>query len=115
MSDTTTVGGVTYHVTPEVVATAASNTRTTAQEMVELIASVRSYVVSLEDSWAGVAANRFQELMNDYDTFARMLNDALDGIASGLEGTYVNYRDTEAANLNSLETIDLGTPPALFH
>ncbi|MEV6348668.1 WXG100 family type VII secretion target [Actinoplanes sp. NPDC051851] len=110
----TVVGGVTYHVTLDVVNTAAASTRTTASEMAEIIADLRSYVVSLEEIWAGVASEQFQMLMSDYDTFARMLQNALDGIASGLEGTYLNYRDTEIANLNELEVVDLGTPPALF-
>jgi WXG100 family type VII secretion target len=114
MTDPTSIGGVTYHVTTQTVATAAANTRTTAADIATIITDVRSYVVSLEDSWGGVSANRFQELMTDYDIFARMLQDALEGIAKGLEGTYVNYHDSEAANLASLEGIDLGTPPALF-
>ncbi|BCY11910.1 WXG100 family type VII secretion target [Actinoplanes sp. L3-i22] len=114
MSDPVVVGGVTYHVTPDVVSGAATDTQTTAQEMAELIADIRTYVVSLEDVWQGVASNQFQQLMHDYDTFARTLQDALAGISSGLHGTYLNYRDTEIANLNDLQAVELGPPPALF-
>lgn len=114
MTDPTVIGGVTYHVTPEEVSSAAAFTQTTADEIAELIADVRSYVITMEASWQGVAADQFQMLMHDYDLYARMLQDALTGIAGGLHGTFTNYHDTEVANLNEIQLVDLGAPPALF-
>jgi len=116
MTDPSTViGGVQYHVTPVEVATASTHAHQAAQNLATLVAGIKVYVLGLEDSWQGAAALQFQQLMNDYDVFARMLNDALEGISSGLNGTYLNYRDSEIANLNSLQAIHLGAPPALFH
>jgi WXG100 family type VII secretion target len=105
-----TVGGVTYRVTPEYLAAAASNATTTAEEIAGELADLRSYVNSLEASWGGVAHNRFVGLMAEYDVLARMMHDALTGIASGLHGNYVNYKQNEEQNLANLAAIETMMP-----
>ncbi|WFE27085.1 WXG100 family type VII secretion target [Solwaraspora sp. WMMD791] len=110
----TSMGGVTYQVTPEYLATAATNAETTASELADLLAGIRSYVVSLEASWQGVAASAFQQLMQNYDVYAKMLNDSLNGIGSGLRGTYVNYTDAEERVHHNIVDVDLNLPPANF-
>lgn len=108
------VGGVTYRVTPEYLANASSNTATTAAEIAGQLTELKTYVTSLEASWQGIAHNQFQTLMAEYDIYARMLNDALEGISKGLQGNYVNYKDSEQQNLNNLAALgeDLPTPPS---
>lgn len=105
-----TAGGVTYHVTPEYLATAASDTSRTAEEIRTELAEIKTYVNSLEAVWKGIAHDRFVALMAEYDILARMLHDALTGIASGLHGNYVNYRDSEQQNLTNLHNIEAGMP-----
>jgi WXG100 family type VII secretion target len=108
------VGGVTYRVTPEYLAEASTNTATTATEIAGQLANLKVYVTSLEQSWQGIAQAEFQNLMAKYDLYARMLNDALDGISKGLQGNYVNYKDTEQQNLNNLTQLgeDVPKPPS---
>ena len=50
-----TVGGVTYRVTPEYLAQAATSTDNTSAELDTILAQIRAYVVNLEASWQGIA------------------------------------------------------------
>jgi WXG100 family type VII secretion target len=105
-----TAGGVTYNVTPEYLAQAASDTNTTAGTVRTQLDEIKTYVYSLEEVWTGVAHDRFVALMAEYDILATMLHDALTGISSGLHGTYVNYRDSEEQNIANLGNIEAGMP-----
>lgn len=109
-----TVGGVTYKVTPEYLANAATSTDNTATEIDGILAQIRAYVVGLESVWQGTAHLQFQTLMAEYDTYARMLHDSLVNIAAGLRGNYVNYTDSEQANLNNLIGLGANIPSANF-
>ncbi|MEK8146545.1 WXG100 family type VII secretion target [Streptomyces sp. M10(2022)] len=104
------VGGVTYRVTPEYLANASSNTMTTATEISAQLAELKTYVSSLEASWQGLAHNQFRTMMEEYDIYARMLQDALEGISKGLQGNYVNYQDSEQQNLNNLAALGADVP-----
>jgi WXG100 family type VII secretion target len=105
-----TVGGVAYQVTPEYLANAATDARNTAEQIRGQLDQLKAYVVSLEASWKGVAHNRFVSLMAEYDILANMLHEALMGISSGLQGNYVNYRDSEQQNLQNLGNIEATMP-----
>jgi WXG100 family type VII secretion target len=105
-----TVGSVTYRVTPEYVAAAANDTTITAADIAAELVDIRTYVNSLEASWGGVAHDRFVLLMAEYDVLARMLHDALTGIAGGLHGNYVNYKQTEEQNLANISSIESMMP-----
>jgi WXG100 family type VII secretion target len=104
------VGGVTYRVTPEYLANASSNTASTAAEIAAQLAGLKTYVTSLETSWQGIAHNQFQTLMAEYDIYARMLHDALEGISKGLQGNYVNYGESEQQNLTNLAALGEDLP-----
>jgi WXG100 family type VII secretion target len=110
----TTVGGVHYTVTPEYLAGAHTDTLKTAQTIEQQLAQLKSYVQQLENAWGGVARDTFLVLMQDYDIYSRMLHDALADIASGLQGTYVNYVESEAVNIRNLRALHeaLPTPPS---
>ncbi|MGI5239306.1 WXG100 family type VII secretion target [Dactylosporangium sp. CA-139066] len=101
-----------FKVTPEYVANAAANCDATANEIQAQLAALKSYVVNLEATYHGVAATTFQALMQDYDTFGQMLNNALTDIGSGLRGNYVNYTDTEQQNISNLVPIQGDLPGA---
>ncbi|MEE1745760.1 MULTISPECIES: WXG100 family type VII secretion target [unclassified Streptomyces] len=104
------VGGVTYRVTPEYLANASSSTARTATEIAGQLAELKAYVTSLEASWQGIAHTQFQTLMAEYDVYARMLHDALEGISKGLQGNYVNYKESEQQNLNNLAALGQDVP-----
>jgi|SRR5690606_31347490 len=108
----TTVGDVTYRVTPEYLLEAAHSTDLTAQEIEAILGEIRTYVTSLEASWQGVAQRTFQGLMAEYDAYARMLHESLTGISSGLRGNYVNYTETERVNIEALRSVEGALPPA---
>jgi WXG100 family type VII secretion target len=101
-----------FKVTPEYIANAAANCDATASEIQSQLATLKSYVINLESVYHGVAATTFQALMQDYDAYGRMLNNALTDIASGLRGTYVNYTDTENRNIANLMPINGDIPGA---
>ncbi len=101
-----------FKVTPEYIASAATNCTNTASEISAQLGTLRSYVVNLEAVYHGVAATTFQSLMTDYDAFARMLHDALGNIGDGLRGTHVNYVDTETQNIANLVPINGNIPGA---
>ncbi|WP_329138377.1 WXG100 family type VII secretion target [Streptomyces sp. NBC_01476] len=94
-----------YQVTPEQVSTAAASCTSTAADVQQRLAALKSYVVNMEAMWQGVAANTFQQMMAEYDILSKMLHDALTDIASGLNGNYVNYTESEQANVNSITSI----------
>lgn len=108
-----TIGGVNYHVTPEYVAQAATDTNNTASDVHDKLNDLQRYVRSLEDVWGGIARDHFITLMQDYDNYAKMLHDALTHIAGGLQGTYTNYVQSEQQNINNLRALgeDIPSPP----
>ncbi len=50
--------------------------------------------------------------MINYDTFSRMLDNALRDIGSGLRGNYVNYTTAEEQNIAQLVAINGDIPGA---
>jgi WXG100 family type VII secretion target len=95
-----------FKVTPEMLSAASTACTNTAEQISTQLAVLRSYVVNLEGQWHGVAASTFSELMNDYDVYTRMMNDALTDIGSGLAGNVVNYTEAEQQNINSLQPVN---------
>lgn len=101
---------MTYHVTPEYLAGAASSCNSTAAQIDAILGQIRTYVVNLESEWRGIAQQQFQALMTDYDVYSKMLHDALTSIGSGLQGNYVNYTESEQANINNLVAVNGSIP-----
>lgn len=99
-----------FKVTPEYVSNAAGDCERTSGQIQGELSGLRTYVLSLRDHWKGPAALQFDALMHNYDIYARMLDDALTDIASGLRGNYVNYSDTEKQNLNNLVEVGGSLP-----
>ncbi|RKR89421.1 WXG100 family type VII secretion target [Micromonospora pisi] len=95
-----------FNVTPEMVHSASVSCNQTAEEIARQLSALRTYVVSLEGNWRGIAQDTFQELMNDYDVYSRMMHDALTDISLGLQGNQVNYTDAEMQNIRNLQPVD---------
>jgi WXG100 family type VII secretion target len=110
----TTGGGSDFKVTPEEVMSAATAANNTANTVADQLAAIKSYVMSFEGAWQGIAANTFQALMHDYDVYGIMLQQALTGISQGLHGNYVNYSDSESQNLRNLQTVNGSIPGSNF-
>ncbi|HEY3505730.1 MAG TPA: WXG100 family type VII secretion target [Actinocatenispora sp.] len=95
-----------YNVTPQYVATAASDCDTTAQDVQTQLGLLRTYVEGLGATWLGVSSAQFAEMMTNFQVYSVALHDALVDIGQGLRGNYVNYVNSEADNLKSLVGID---------
>jgi WXG100 family type VII secretion target len=106
----TTWGGIVYNVTPEYLTQASSDCVTTATEVSAQLLALKNYVVSLEDSWQGIAADQFQTLMQSYDANSTSLVNVLEQIGNGLNNTGQNYSAAEAQAAANVAAIDL--PPA---
>ncbi|OON77023.1 WXG100 family type VII secretion target [Streptomyces tsukubensis] len=107
---TTSVGGVQYRVTPEYLANASADAERTASEIAAELQQIKTYVLSLEADWQGIAHNQFQTLMQEYDNYAQMLHRALHGISQGLKGSYINYSESESQNLSNLTALGADIP-----
>ncbi len=94
-----------WGATPQDIANAAQACYSTADTVGGQLATLKGYVIALEAVWGGIAADTFQELMQLYDKYSARLNLALTDIGSGLHGNFVNYTDTEQANINQVNTI----------
>jgi WXG100 family type VII secretion target len=95
----------TFQATPQYISDAAAACKSTAGTIQEQLASLQSYIVNMENWWHGIASTTFQELMTEYSTYSAMLYNALTDIGSGLSGNYVNYTDTEQANISTITSI----------
>ena len=101
---------VQYNVTPEYVTAAGDQCNKTAGDIQVQLLALKQYVVGLEETWLGMASQRFNALMVDYDRYSMMLHNALVDIGAGLKGNAVNYVDTEIDNINNLQRIDGAFP-----
>jgi WXG100 family type VII secretion target len=100
------------NITPQMLADGNKNCTTTAANIDGQLAGLRAYVSDLATLWLGVSSQQYVSLMTDYDTYGRMLHDALTGIADGLQGNFHNYTTTEATNESTLLTVNGSIPGA---
>jgi WXG100 family type VII secretion target len=107
-------GGAGFRVTAADIQAASAATQRTAQEVQSDLNDLRRYVQEVEATWQGVASSTFQLLMQDFDTYAAMLNQALTDIASGLSGNYLNYAGTEEQLVKGLQAVSGSIPGANF-
>jgi len=100
------------NITPQMLADGHKNCVDTATNIDGELAGLRAYVADLAGQWLGVSSLQYVNLMADYDTYGRMLHDALTGIADGLQGNFHNYTTTEATNEAQLVTVNGSIPGA---
>ncbi|GAA5179195.1 hypothetical protein GCM10023322_08450 [Rugosimonospora acidiphila] len=99
-------------ITPQMLADGNKNCVNTAEAIGDELATVRGYVSDLAAQWLGVSSTQYVNLMADFDTYGRMLHDALTGIADGLQGNYHNYTTTESTNEAQLLQVNGAIPGA---
>lgn len=92
-------------VTPEYVSQAATSCNSTATEIQEQLATLKSYIVQMEGWWHGIASSTFQDLMTEYSTHSAKLYQALTDIGTGLTGNHANYTENENANIKTIGSI----------
>ncbi|MGW1045353.1 WXG100 family type VII secretion target [Streptomyces sp. NPDC002547] len=102
--------GVYYNTTPAELKSNATDIRNTQEVVQSELDNLKSYVVGLEGVWGGIASNTFQELMQQWDTHAAQLQQALLAIATGLDGSADNYISSEQSNVANIHNVQL--PPA---
>ncbi|MEU6341915.1 WXG100 family type VII secretion target [Streptomyces sp. NPDC046977] len=102
--------GVFYNTTPAELKSKATDIRTTQEVVQGKLDNLKSYVVGLEGVWGGIASNTFQQLMQEWDTHAAHLQQALLAIATGLDGSADNYIQSEQSNISNIHNVQL--PPA---
>lgn len=98
-------GQLPVKVTNDYVAQAAAACKNTADTVRGELESLKTYIENMEAYWQGIAFKTFQDLMTEYSTFSEMLYNALTDIGSGLEGNFVNYHDSEQANIKTITAI----------
>jgi WXG100 family type VII secretion target len=103
-------GGSGYQVTVTDVADAAGYVDGKAATIEEQVSALRTYVQGLGEYWQGPAHQAFETLMGDYDSYARMLHQALSGIAAGLRGNAAAYADAEDTGMRNIAQVDLPAP-----
>lgn len=106
--------GSDFKAPPGDISAAAVNCDTTASELGQQLDALKSWVMDLEGQWLGIASQTFSALMNDYQVYSNMLQNALTDIGSGLRGNYVNYTDAEQTNINNLQNVNGELPGANF-
>jgi len=60
--------------------------------------TMKSRLSSISVSWEGAASSQFQSLWAEWDTGARQVREALEGISALLARAAQNYRSVEDAN-----------------
>ena len=98
-----------FDTTVETMNTTASDTRKTASDVAAGLSTLRAYVMSLSE-WVGDASGAFQNLMQDFDTNAHNLNDALTNIAVGLDQNAANYAEGEGTNTKQVANLQGAMP-----
>jgi early secretory antigenic target protein ESAT-6 len=89
------VPGMNIRVTPEQLQQVSTQLTAGAGNVDATLAQLASQVAPLGSDWAGVAQVRFQQLWMEWQTNARGLQEALNGIAQLMGQAAANYESTE--------------------
>jgi WXG100 family type VII secretion target len=97
---------VEYQVTPQYLADAAADCHTVAGEIQGELTALKTFVDGLGAIYLGLASDKFQQMMVDFQAYANNLHTSLEDIGSGLQGNFVNYVEMEQANLATVAAFD---------
>lgn len=67
--------------------------------------ALRGQLEPLRGVWRGAASVQFAQLMERWDTDARLLNEALRSIGEAIHGSAITYRAQDEAQSSSLSSI----------
>ena len=84
-----------YRVDPAQLISVSGQMRTGASGIESELARLRSAVGSLHGSWAGNGEQRFQELLDQWQTSAQHLHAALTEIATMTQQAGATYQETD--------------------
>lgn len=85
-------------VTFGAIATAVSDTGTTANQMNQQLEDLKNYLGPLVSTWTGQAAQDYQTLQNKWHTSAANLTQILQQISTTLQTAHDNYHTAEQSN-----------------
>lgn len=86
-----------FRVTPEQLHATSARLDDGALDIDRISDALRQAVAPLRgEDWTGAANERFEALWDQWGTSARMLQDALEGVANLMRAAAENYRETEA-------------------
>jgi WXG100 family type VII secretion target len=88
-----------FQVDSELVHAANSAIQNSIQQISGEINSLQSQLVSLNDSWRGIAANEFQALATRWGATASAVQRQLAELGNALSLAASQYEDIEAANV----------------
>ncbi len=100
------------NITPQMLMQANADCLNTAGSIESQLAHIRNAVAELAGSWLGVSSKRYQDLMEDYDAYGVIMNNALHGIGDGLMGNFHNYTTAESTNVAGIEVVHDNLPAA---
>lgn len=83
-------------VTPQMLVESSRTVSGKASEIDSSLASLGSHVQSLTAEWEGQAQGQFTGLYAQWQTSARQLHDALNGISQLLNAAGITYEDSES-------------------
>ena len=84
-----------FQVTPEVLAQVSTQLTSGAQNIEQILGSLRAQVGPIHDSWKGSANQSFESLWNEWQTSSKGLHEALMGIARLTGQASQSYAETE--------------------
>lgn len=90
-----------FSVAPETLMAVSGQVTSTAADIAGTLQNLRGTVSPLQSEWTGQAQAQFQQLWEQWETSARSLNEALDGIARLVGQAGQKYGETDAAIASS--------------
>ena len=96
-----------YGVLPVDISTASASCHTTAGEITTQLTNLKNYVIQIGAEWLGFSSTTFQNMMGEYDIYARNLNHALTEIGDALMGNFENYVEMETVINQSMQQLQL--------
>lgn len=94
-----------FGTTPEEMQRAALQVQQVNEQVQARLAQLRNQLAPLAGAWKGEAATAFQGLMVRWDTDARQLNQALQGIGEAIQVSGRGYLQAEEAHKQSMTSI----------
>jgi WXG100 family type VII secretion target len=94
-----------YETGFEVMEAAAKKVRDINQQIQQQLSATRTQVQNTRQAWVGPASGKYETLMQAWDKDAKMLSDALDGIARGLDSNRQGYQVAEDTTGTALSKI----------
>jgi WXG100 family type VII secretion target len=94
-----------YQTTPEQMQRAATQVQQVNEQVQGQLTQLQSQLMPLANTWKGEASTAFHALMERWNTDARQLNQALQGIGETIQVSGRGYQQAEEAHKQSMSSI----------